>query len=160
MVGTEFEGVSDTGCPVPVSNTSELEQQSDETKKYELPWMKISFQLAAIVYETDQAFFQEYQIKDQKMSDSRQLGMYLANVVCQKSYREIANYTARSRSSVRHGVAQVEDRREAEEFDRLVTKLEGVLTVLQSPDIHCLLNSKIEVSFSIDGSGPAIDRTV
>lgn len=156
MMGTEFEGVGGTSCPLSEGVVGEIQQQ-DEGREYSLPWMKISFQLAAIVYETDQAFFQEYQIRDQKISDSRQLGMYLANVVCQKSFREIADYTARSRSSVRHGVARVEDRRDVEEFDRLVSKLEGVLIVLQNSDVYGLLNTKIEVSFSIDGSDLAID---
>jgi chromosomal replication initiation ATPase DnaA len=58
---------------------------------------------------------------------ARQVAMYLAHVGLGLSLSEVARLFARDRSTVAHGCALVEDRRDAAPFDRALDILEGAL---------------------------------
>ncbi|ADM08715.1 ATPase [Parvularcula bermudensis HTCC2503] len=61
---------------------------------------------------------------------ARQVAMYLAHVVYQLTYNEVAEAFGRERTTVAHACAVVEDRRDDYAFDARITKLEERLDQL------------------------------
>lgn len=61
---------------------------------------------------------------------ARQVAMYLAHVIYQMTYNEVADAFGRERSTVAHACAVVEDARDDHAFEERIAKLEGRLQVL------------------------------
>jgi len=64
---------------------------------------------------------------DRKASFARQIAMYLCRMVFAMTLSEVAESFGRDRTTAAHAVARIEEAREEPEFDRAVTRLEGVL---------------------------------
>jgi chromosomal replication initiation ATPase DnaA len=65
---------------------------------------------------------------------ARQVGMYLAHVICGLTLTEVGLLFGRDRTTVAHACAVVEDRRDDPVFDRALDLLEWALPSLICPE--------------------------
>jgi chromosomal replication initiation ATPase DnaA len=64
---------------------------------------------------------------------ARQTAMYLAHVECSMSLTEVGILFQRDRTTVAHGCALIEDRRDNADFDRALQLLERAVKALRLP---------------------------
>lgn len=64
------------------------------------------------------------------IADARQLAMYLLHVTAGRNMAQIGTFFGRDRTTVSHACGRIEDRRDSEEFDRIVTRLEGEVDLI------------------------------
>jgi hypothetical protein len=121
----------------------DLRGNADRTK------LDFAFNLAALIYGVDRAQMCETNRSSRKMTDARQVAMYLANVALAVSYEQIGVYSNRNRATIRHGIERVEDRRDNPAFDELITSLEVLLSGLMKESVNQALDEGVKVDFSI-----------
>lgn len=109
--------------------------------------LNLAFNLAALVYGVDLQALGDRQRVGRRISEARQVAMYLANVTFQVSYDDIGEYIDRNRGTVRYGIERVEDRRENVVFDALMESLENLLAWLMSGPVVEVISKGVEVNF-------------
>ncbi len=67
------------------------------------------------------------------VAQARQVAMYLAHVICQKTLSEVGRLFERDRTTVAHACSLVEDRRDDPLFDQVMELLEGLVGAMTAP---------------------------
>jgi hypothetical protein len=67
------------------------------------------------------------------VAKARQVAMYLAHVICQKTLSDVGRLFDRDRTTVAHACSLVEDRRDDPLFDQVMELLEGVVGAMTTP---------------------------
>lgn len=74
--------------------------------------LDFAYDLAALIYGVDRQAMQSTNRVCRRLTEARQVAMYLAHVALAVGYPEIALYANRNRATIRHGIERVEDRRD------------------------------------------------
>lgn len=97
------------------------------------------FSVAACVYQVEEAAIFGRTRSVRRVAEARQLAMYLAHTTLRLSYGEIAALLNRDRTTVRHGIQRIEDRRDNAQFDGLLHCLEALVREISSPAVARLI---------------------
>jgi hypothetical protein len=118
--------------------------------------MAFCLELSALIYGVDVGSLLQEQRCDRRISDARQLSMYLANISFGMGYTEIGWYSGRDRGTVRHGIERVEDRRENPGFDALVSSAELLISKLKTDSIAKSISDGVRIDLGAEAG--AIDE--
>ncbi len=133
--------------------TAKLNSLKDEAKTSRV---RFCLELTALIYGVELSDILQAGRSDRRISDARQLSMYLANVSFGLGFGEISWFTGRDRATVRYGVERVEDRRENPGYDALVSCIELLIVKLLSDPIATSISEGVRVDLGADPS--AIDE--
>lgn len=103
--------------------------------------------LAGLLYGVRADSFDVYSRQERRVSEARQLGIYLANTCLGVSYEDIAVPARRDRTTVRYSVERVEDRRENPQFDMALVAMETFVGCLLDRDSVEMIKSGLQVDF-------------
>lgn len=106
----------------------------------------IANELAGLAYGIERGSFAERIRSERRLTEARQLAMYLANVSFGLRFEVIAQAMERDRATVRYGIEKVEDRRENPQFDMLLVALETLIGCLLDKEV----SEAIEYGLHID----------
>ncbi|TNE36693.1 MAG: hypothetical protein EP347_10320 [Alphaproteobacteria bacterium] len=109
--------------------------------------LNIAFNLAALVYGVEMEALSDRRRVCRRVTEARQVAMYLAHVTFQVSFEEIGDFVNRNRGTVRYGIERVEDRRENPVFDALIDSLEGLMAWLMSGPVVDVIANGVQVDF-------------
>lgn len=122
----------------------QLEKHVDFVKKLELQAerakLHFAFGLASLAFGVDPRCLESGDRMEQKVSDARQVGMYIAHVLMELTPEQVSKFVGRDPSTVRHGIERVEDRRDIEQFDNILTAVEAFAKQLTSEPINRFLS--------------------
>lgn len=111
--------------------------------------VEVANQLAALAYGVTEESFQRRVRSERRLTEARQLGMYLANVCFGIGFEDIGTVINRDRSTIRYGIEKVEDRRENPYFDTLLVALETLIGALMEEDIASVLANGLEIDHDL-----------
>lgn len=113
--------------------------------------------LAALLYGVSAGDFIEYTRHERRISEARQLGMYLANICLGIDYETIAHLANRDRTTVRYSIGRVEDRRENPQFDSVLVALETLVGCLQSRAVSDMIENGLNIDYNFVSHVPRAD---
>ena len=110
------------------SRNTELAEPWNHDKRSQL--RKFIDPAVALAFEVDETELSASTRRSPRAAFARQVGMYLAHVVCGLSMTEVGMLFSRDRTTVSHACEVVEDRRDDPELDRRVERLECAVVAL------------------------------
>lgn len=87
-------------------------------------WCRTARDIVAAVMEVGEEEMLCPQRSRAPICHARHVAIYLAHVIFQVSLTDISHAFGRDRTSVAHAVRRIEDQRDGEAFDRMLTRLE------------------------------------
>jgi DnaA-like protein len=111
--------------------------------------VKIASELAAMVYGVVFHHLQERVRSERRLTEARQLGMYIANVCLRVTYEEIAESIGRDRTTVRYGIEKVEERRENPLFDTLLIAIETLVGCLLKKEVAGMIENGLKIDHDL-----------
>lgn len=119
--------------------------------------VKIANELAALVYGVTPDQLGARVRRERRLSEARQLGMYLANVCLCVGYEDIALEIDRDRTTVRYGIEKVEDRRENPDFDELLLAVETLIGCLLDKQLAGMIEKGLGINHDLIAYNPETD---
>lgn len=116
--------------------------------------------LAAILYGVSTRDFTAYTRNERRVNESRQLGMYLANICLGIAYEDIASVTNRDRTTVRYSIERVEDRRENPQFDSVLVALETLIGCFRNREVADMIENGLNIDYNLVSHVPRADHGV
>ena len=111
--------------------------------------VQVANQLAALAYGVTEESFQRRIRSERRLTEARQLGMYLANVCFGIGFEDISTVIARDRSTIRYGIEKGEDRRENPFFDTMLVALETFISAMLDGDIAAVLANGLKIDHDL-----------